>query len=158
MYLIYKEKIYLDRETKAPIEVETPLGKFKTNVPALVLFFFGFVFLTTPVYKLWNFNKNIKVTGSLKSTKHPIDIFAVVETESIPRDGRFAIGVPALFDQSKEYKIIYSLGNIIVDHDPVKLKNAKGDEVDLGKKNLQFEMEDVPIYEATENIAPMTQP
>ena len=36
--LIYKQRIYIDREWKRPVEINTPLGNFKSNYPALVVF------------------------------------------------------------------------------------------------------------------------
>jgi hypothetical protein len=49
IWLLYKQKIYIDSESKQVIEVELPIGKFKTNLPVLVLFALGFVPLIYPL-------------------------------------------------------------------------------------------------------------
>jgi hypothetical protein len=38
IWLNYKQKIYIDREWKRPVEINTPRGNFKSNYPALVVF------------------------------------------------------------------------------------------------------------------------
>ena len=39
MWLIAKQKIYIDRESKQPVEIKLPLGvSVKSNYPALALF------------------------------------------------------------------------------------------------------------------------
>src|SRR5215813_1014704 len=65
IWLIYKEKIYIDRESKQVTEVKTPLGSFKTNIPALVLFALGFVPLIYPIVKSTELASEVKIIGKI---------------------------------------------------------------------------------------------
>ena len=50
-WLIYKQKICLDRESKEVAKIESPIGKFKNNVPALVLMALGSVPRILPILR-----------------------------------------------------------------------------------------------------------
>lgn len=53
IWLIYKEKIYIDRESNKPVEVKLPVGfSFSSNYPALALFALGFFPLVYPFHEL----------------------------------------------------------------------------------------------------------
>ena len=61
IWLIYTEKIYIDRESKQPIEIQSPLGSFKSNYPALTLFALGFFPLVHPLCAIDNLTEFVKV-------------------------------------------------------------------------------------------------
>ena len=53
MWLLYKQKIVIDKESNQPIEISLPGDlKFKSNYPALALFVLGFFPLVYPLSKL----------------------------------------------------------------------------------------------------------
>lgn len=134
IFLIYKEKIYIDRETKEVTEVETPIGKFKTNAPALVLFVLGFFPLVYPIYMANVASKMVSISGELSSTKYPVNVYAVVESESLLNDGSYRLMVPAR-NQNEKYKLIFYSHNIFLE-DIADLKAMESDDIRIGKKNI----------------------
>jgi hypothetical protein len=50
--LLYKQKIYIDSASNQVTEIETPIGKFRTNLPVLGLFAVGIVALVVPLVHL----------------------------------------------------------------------------------------------------------
>jgi hypothetical protein len=143
IFLIYKEKIYIDRETKKVTEVETPIGKFKTNAPALVLFVLGFFPLIYPIYMAKEGSKMISISGELSSTNYPVNVYAVVESESLLNDGSYRLMVPAKSDNHK-YKLIFYSHNIFIE-DIADLKGIESDDIRIGKKNIIVPRK-VPIF------------
>jgi len=123
IWLIFKEKIYIDKESKEITEIETPVGKFKTNVPALALFALGFVPLIYPIVKSAGFFDEIIVKGNVKATTFPVQVYAVIKSDSLLQDGGFSLQLPIVENMGGEYKIIYIAGNIVVE-----------DRADLGKR------------------------
>lgn len=54
MWLILKEKIYIDRESKQQIAIKLPGGwSFQSNYPALALFVLGFIPLIYPLQQVY---------------------------------------------------------------------------------------------------------
>jgi hypothetical protein len=52
MWLIYKQKVYIDKESNQPVEVKLPGNfSFKSNYPALALFVLGFFPLIYPFHR-----------------------------------------------------------------------------------------------------------
>jgi hypothetical protein len=133
IWLIYKQKIYLDKESKEVMEIETPIGlKFKTNIPALVLFVLGFIPLIYPIISTKGMQKEIKIVGYVKSTIHPVQIYVVLEAESLIQDRDFNLWVPS---SSKTYKIIYVAKDIVLE-DIADPQNMKGEEIKLPAKEI----------------------
>jgi len=61
------QKVYIDRETNQPTELEVPfLGKMKTNFPALVFVIIGFVLSYTTFDKSYKKQVGWTVTGSFE--------------------------------------------------------------------------------------------
>ena len=87
VWLIYKEKIYIDRETNQVTEVELPwLGKLRTNAPALVLFLFGLVALIYPIYEskvVTEPTKLVAIKGSVRSGTFPVYVYAVSNMDAL---------------------------------------------------------------------------
>ena len=134
IFLLYKEKIYIDRETKQITSIETPIGKFKTNAPALALFALGFVPLVYPIYLTKEQGKMVYISGELSSTKYPVNVYAVVESESLLNDGSYRLMVPAKREKGK-YKLIFYSNNIFIE-DTADFSGAVKGEIKIGKKNI----------------------
>jgi hypothetical protein len=107
IWLLYKQKIYIDRETKEVTEIDTPVGKFKTNVPALVLFALGFVPLIYPIVQSAKVAKEIEFRGNVRGNAFPVQVYAVIRSDSLlgPRD--FILRVPIVKQDGDDYKIVY---------------------------------------------------
>lgn len=129
MVLLYKEKIYIDRETSKVIEVETPVGKFKTNIPALVLFVLGFVPMLLPLYwaKTAASVRHVKVRGPVISTR-PTTVYAAIRQDALQTSRDFSMNVPVVNDPDNEYLIVYVSGDVVRSQ-PVDLAAAKNDTI-----------------------------
>src|SRR5258708_4651310 len=106
IWLLYKEKIYIDRESKQVTEIETPIGKFKTNVPALALFLIGFVPLIYPILKSANFAEEVLIRGNIKASSFPVQIYAVAQSDSVLQNRDFSLKVPVRRTLGEGYKIL----------------------------------------------------
>lgn len=70
IWLVAKEKIYVDRETKEVTRVERPFGvKLQTNIPALALFLLGFVPLIYPLYATSGLLDEVQISGEVDTEK-----------------------------------------------------------------------------------------
>jgi hypothetical protein len=136
IWLIYKEKIYIDRESKQVTEIETPVGKFKTNAPALALFLLGFVPLIYPILGTERFAEEVSIHGNIRSTTHPVVVYAVGDIDSLSRDGEFRLQVPFV-KNGEEYRVLYlAQGRLIVDEERGPLRSAKGGEIEIPSKEI----------------------
>lgn len=111
IWLIYKEKIYIDRESKTITEIETPIGKFRTNVPALVLFVLGFVPLIYPIYSSRQTQDEVYLNGDLAGQGELV-VYASIRTDSLSLPGPFQVRLPAL--DYPDVQLLYVRGNEIV--------------------------------------------
>jgi|WetSurMetagenome_2_1015567.scaffolds.fasta_scaffold166369_3 hypothetical protein len=148
IWLIYKQKIYIDKESKQVTEIETPFGKFKTNIPALALFILGFIPLIYPLIKLNEINKQLTIVGNVKSNSHPVEVCAVLDSDILNGDGDFKLNVPTF---SQGYKVIYVANNVVLD-DRVDLQKREGDKITMAPKNIKcskssqdFEVDIIPV-------------
>jgi hypothetical protein len=133
IWLIYKQKIYIDRESKQVTEIDTPIGKFKTNLPALVLFALGFVPLIYPIVAIKEIRKEVRIVGNVKSSIHPVHVYAVTQTDSLLQDRDFRLTVPS--PSSEGYKIIYVAGGIVLE-DLANPSSDNGKEIKLSAKEI----------------------
>ena len=125
IWLLYKEKIYIDSESKQVTETETPIGKFKTNLPALVLFALGFIPLSYPIYQCAGIRSQLSLKGRVEGDAFPVQVYAVVGTDSLNQPREFSLRVPELQD----YKILYVVpGEPVVDYQP-DVREAKEGEL-----------------------------
>jgi hypothetical protein len=128
IWLIYKQKIYIDRESGQITEIETPIGvKFKTNIPALVIFMFGVIFLIYPIWQLKEMRKEIKIAGNVKSNI-PVNVFAVLDEVTPSQFGDFSLWVP---DYPKGYKVLYIADNKLAGYQNTDLQDKKGRELKM---------------------------
>lgn len=135
IWLLYKQKIYIDRESKKITAIETPIGKFKTNVPALALFVLGFFPLVYPIVKSAGFTEEIIIRGTVHATTFPVQVYAVIKSDSILQNRDFSLQLPIFKQVSDEYKILYIAGNIIVE-DQADLGKSQHGELKLPPKEL----------------------
>ncbi|HEX2571391.1 MAG TPA: hypothetical protein VH877_17665 [Polyangia bacterium] len=147
IFMLYKQKIYIDRESQQITEIETPLlGKFRTNVPALVLFVLGFVPLIYPLWVLRQIADQVEIVGTVKSTAYPVYVYAVTGVDTVRGERQFGLTVPL---SAKEYRILYLAGNAVVE-DRATLQDIKQGQLVLPAKEIQvtaprFEPDLAPI-------------
>src|SRR5579875_402063 len=126
IWLLYKEKIYIDKETKQVTAIETPVGKFKTNAPALMLFALGFVPLIYPLFQVSGAIREIRIHGHVQTDSHPLMVYAVAASDSVPAGGDFSVNLP-LLKNSKDCKILYVVENVITSKEVELTQATKGD-------------------------------
>ena len=137
MWLIYSQKIYIDKESNRVTEIQTPIGKFRTNVPALALFILGFIPLIFPIIKSAGFDEQIRITGKVKSDAFPVDVYVVIKSDSIHEDRDFSITVPMFREDSDDYKVLYSTRGIILE-DRADLTKEAHNAIQLDEKDIRM--------------------
>lgn len=120
MWLLWREKIYLDQESKQPISVETPLGKFTSNYPALALFALGFVPLIYPIVSINQLSDYVKVEsvrihGLAHSTADRVFVYATRANDVPSRSGDFKLVVPYFENDQNDYKVLLIVGDRVLD-------------------------------------------
>jgi hypothetical protein len=156
MWLIYKQKIYIDKESNQPVEVKLPGGfSFKSNYPALALFALGFFPLIYPfheVSKLQDYPHvvRIKLTGVPNTNVYPALVYAATAPSAVTQDGdSFSVRVPFIGAGDEEYKVLLVANDHILDNQTVK-KTADGDiEVKFTRTILMS-----PEYKTTDTTVP----
>lgn len=141
IWLIYKEKIYIDQESKQVTEIETPIGKFKTNLPALVLFALGFVPLIYPIVKSAGFAEEIRIQGNVKASTFPVQVYAVIRSDSLLESRGFSLEVPVVENAPGEYKILYMAGNLVLE-ERADLRRRQDGRIELPDKELLLSAEE----------------
>lgn len=130
VWLIWKEKIYIDRETKRVIEIELPvgLGKFKSNVPALALFVIGCIPLIYPMIGSKRLvPPELQLQGEVENEKdYPFEVYAAISAESVKNRRTFSLSVPPLSGNRAEYKLLYVTQDNRVWEEPVPIKADSG--------------------------------
>jgi len=132
--LIWKQKIYIDSETKKPIEFQLPLlGKFRSNTPALALFFFGTFLITYPIIKMRA--PDLHLDGEITNDKdYPFEVYAAIEAERVQNHRAFSIKVPQLSGDRDEYKLLYLTDDRRFCEERVPVKNSKSERIPLQTK------------------------
>jgi len=114
IWLIYKEKIYIDSETKQVTEIQTPLGTFKTNIPAILLFVLGFFFLGFPILKvteiMHELATTVDITGTVDSNEEPVIAYAVLAEQTLYRAKEFRLTVPSPRPGLRGYTVLVRSG------------------------------------------------
>jgi hypothetical protein len=155
IWLIYKEKIYIDRESKQPIEIQSPLGSFKSNYPALTLFALGFFPLVYPMYSINNLTEFVKVDtvrikGLVTANAYPVLVYAARAQDMLSANGEFQVPVPFLGHDQDDYKILLVVNGHVLD-EARAVRKANGKEIEVTFKPLIVE----PIaYETNVNAVP----
>lgn len=135
IWLLFKQKIYIDRESNQVTEIDTPFGKFKTNYPALALFALGFVPLIYPIVQTSGALEEFQIRGNVKASEHPVQVYAVIESDSLMQDRDFSLNVPVLKQQGHQYKVIYVVGSTVLE-DTVDTSKRRSGEVHLQGKEI----------------------
>lgn len=127
IWLVAKEKIYVDRETKEVTTVELPFGiKMQTNIPALALFLLGFVPLIYPLYATSAMFAEVQLSGEVAGESYPVEVYAVVKSDILRGQGRFHLAVPDLDGQKDDYKVLYVVDGAVYDGRPDLQQAANG--------------------------------
>lgn len=135
IWLIYKEKIYLDPSTKEVLNVEVPLiGKLQTNVPALGLFIIGLIALIYPIVKVTT--PYLQVEQVVNSDDHPVAVYVAVQAKILHKDGKLVVSVPVLDSPGYEPELIYLAGPI-TDQFNLELDKQKHGILELAAQHLQ---------------------
>ena len=121
MWLIYKEKIYIDRESNQPIEVKLPGNfSFRSNYPALALFALGFFPLVYPFHELPVLTKyvlvrNVKLKGPVPPDVSPALVYAARTPYPVEkREEGFNFAVPVI-KGDEEYRVLLIVNGHVVD-------------------------------------------
>jgi hypothetical protein len=157
MWLLWKERIYLDKESKQPISVKTPLGEFSSNYPALALFALGFFPLIYPIYtinSLTEYQKveTVTVHGIAKGPSDAIIVYATRAEDSAGTNGKFRFTLPFLERDETQYKLLMIANNQVLDRVHTSRRAGEKD-TEINFRSVQFEApsyrgEVVPIPEA----------
>jgi len=155
IWLVYKQKIYIDRATnQVTTEIDIPLvGKFKTNVPALALFALGFVPLLYPIYK--SQTQYLTIHGKVTSQLYPVVVYAVVDMNAIQHDGQFNLPLPVLQNPNYAPKIIYVAGANppLVFNDDVDATKQKNGAIELLPMQITGSQQ-APAFEKNITVPP----
>ncbi len=155
MWLIYKEKIYIDKESKQPVQVEIPGGlRFKGNYPALALFVLGFFPLIFPFFRLSTLAEyphvvRVHLTGIPSTNIHPALVYASVAPYAVTKDGdSFSVEVPFIGKGDEEYKVLLIANERVLDSQTAKRTGDGKVEVNFKPVNLQadeYKTTDAPL-------------
>jgi hypothetical protein len=132
IWLIYKQKIYIDRESKQPVEINTPLGNFKSNYPALTLFALGFVPLIYPIYSLNTLVGYVKVDtvrirGPVETSAYPALVYAARAQDSLTKNGEFRVPVPYIGND--DYRLLLVVNGRVFDEARVPDRVKPGEDI-----------------------------
>ena len=153
IWLIAKQKIYIDRETMQPITVEIPFGvRFKANSPALAFFVIGFVPLLFPVWKLNpQHYRHVEQANLISANPSPLsqevdpsnrdmDVYVAVASHEHLDPGQEMLRLPVSFiidDSSGDatVRVLFISNNYVLNRQTASWKAAKGQD---GKIVLTF--------------------
>lgn len=143
IWLIYKEKIYIDAESKQPIEISTPIGGFKNNYPALTLFALGFFPLIYPLYTINNLSdyarvETVRIKGPVDAHMYPVLIYASVDQDARTAKGDFEIRVPFVGRNQKDYKVLLVVNGQVLGEESAR-RTTDGDEIEVHFKPVVAE-------------------
>jgi hypothetical protein len=132
LFLLYKQRIYIDSQTKEITAIELPIGvKLRTNAPVLVLFLLGGGLLIYPIVKSELFVREVTIRGGVGSNSQPAVVYVVASHNWLAHGGKFSLTVPALAGRQAACKILYCANNQIVDDPPLYLDDARGGVLQL---------------------------
>lgn len=135
--LLYNRRIYVDADTKEPIQFELPIvGKLKTQNPVIILFLIGAGLVLYPVYlSTIACGEQATVEGEIGVTSKPVTVSVVPLPRfqvTLQRGGQFKMQIPLM--QGVNYRAYFIVdGNILIDQgfelspNGAKLPNIKFD-------------------------------
>lgn len=143
IWLIYKEKIYIDSESKTPVEIDTPMGSFKSNYPALALFVLGFFPLVYPIYAISNLKDyvridTVRIRGLIEANAHPVLVYAARAEDSLNANGEFRVPVPFADGREDHYKVLLVVNNQVLGEARVE-RSKPGEDIEVRFKPIVVE-------------------
>jgi hypothetical protein len=134
LFLIFKEKVYLDAVTKEVMFVELPkLGKLRTNAPILAVIALGLVAVIYPVYL--DRTTYITVRGKVESNIHPVSVYAVASQATSGNNEDLIIAIPQLPSKDYQPHIVFRVGSAF-DDETVDLRKVKNGVIELDTVRL----------------------
>lgn len=132
IFLLYKEKIYIDSQTKEVTALETPVGTFRTNAPALALFLIGFIPLIYPIYQSSKKEDTVTLYGKLieDNSIYPVQAYVVLDSQSFNNKSDYIFNVPAHWDKGY-YKVLYKMKGDNVQEETANLASAQNGQITL---------------------------
>lgn len=115
MVLVGMRRIYIDKETKQPIEFEFPIiGKVKSQTPALFLIAAGVLLVLYPIGKAGTGHAVIDGEFSAQGSSVSVSVLALPQQfeASLDAAGKFTMTVPLVPDGN--YRIKYEVDRQIV--------------------------------------------
>jgi hypothetical protein len=145
LWLIAKEKIFIDRESRQPVEIELKwLGRFKANAPALTLFVFACLLMIYPLQQVNTLERYVEVDtvpvkGLVEADTYPVLVYAVRRGDQLNKHGQFRIPVSFLGDQDlNDYRILLIVNGHVLDEAPAERKE-RGKEIEVSFRRVTFE-------------------
>jgi hypothetical protein len=133
MVLLFFRRVYLDAETKQPIEFALPvLGKVKTQSPVLVLAFLGAILVLVPVWKMAEMVsqkvplKKVSLTGEVATGGKSVQAVVVADpdyTHIQDSDGPFSMNVPLLATDAT-YRVKFIVDKQVIDDQMLTATNG----------------------------------
>jgi hypothetical protein len=141
IWLLSKEKLFLDAQTKEVLFVELPfLGKVRTNAPTVFLIVLGVTAIFYPVYVSKETVANTRyyqIEQKVISDAHPVTVYLVVHEQNLEQDGPIIFPMPALNDQSYAPELIYVTGMGTSGHRPIPLNEEHQGVIKLTDEAIQ---------------------
>ncbi len=132
MFLIFKGKILIDKETKEVVSVELPwLGKLQTHTPALVLFLMGAGLVIYPLH-LISSQPQVVIQGAVgAASQEEMQVYAALGPDVIEH-GKTTFTLRAPFSTSvTEYQVLYIARGQIISHQVFKMPKSPGAAVNM---------------------------
>jgi len=134
MWLLYKQKIYIDKESNQPVEISLPGNfRFKSNYPALALFVLGFFPLVYPFHELSQLEEyprvvRVNLRGVPNTNIYPAVVYAsLAPPYAVIKNGdSFSLPVPFIGKGNEQYKVLLTANDHVLDSQTVT-KSGDGD-------------------------------
>lgn len=157
IWLIAKDKIFIDRETKQPIEIELKwLGRFKANAPALTLFVLACLLMIYPLQRVNTLARyvdvdTVPVKGLVEADAHPVLVYAVRRGDMLNKNGQFRLPVSYLGERDlDDYRILLIVNGRVLDEARAEHK-GRGKEIEVTFRRVvaepstyQAKLDDIP--------------
>ncbi len=135
MFLIFKQKIYLDAQTKKVMYVELPkVGKLQTNAPALAVIVLGFAAVVYPVHLSHTTYLTVEQDVESESLA-TVNAYAVSKQATVGNDKHLTISFPNLPDDDYTRHLVFHVGNQFWEQN-VDLKTARHGKIELPRTHL----------------------
>ncbi len=128
IFLLYKGRIYLDSESKQPIEYEIPwFGKFKSQNPVLMMMVLGAVMVSGPALRGQPATEMVDVEAEIQTDGRPI-LTQFVEVPAFQNtkqtSGKFSMSLPRL-SSGVTYRAQFLVDKRLIDERELDFTNGK---------------------------------